>query len=189
MGLGNPGRCYEKTRHNAGFLLCEHIREFYGLPPFEDIERFKGEYTEGLIKGNPITLFRPLTYMNKSGEAVAPLVNYYKIDLQNVLVCYDDLDLPLGKIRFARSGGSGGHRGIESIIGQLGTKSFPRLRIGIGRPPEALAVKEYVLQSFWGDQLTIIEKVLDLAKDGVVCFLEKGITEAMNSYNGRIIEQ
>ncbi len=188
IGLGNPGREYEKTRHNAGFLLCESLAEHLHFPPFRADGRFCGDYSEGDYSGKRITLFRPMTFMNRSGEAVRPLVEFFKLDLSRILVCHDDLDLPLGKIRFQLNGGTGGHRGVESIVSHLGSRGFPRLRIGIGRPVNNSDVKKYVLERFPQSELRHFEKVLQLAKNGVLCFVEKGIHQAMNAFNGRLVE-
>lgn len=167
--------------------MCEHLRNAWGLAPFLKEGRFKGEATSGEIMGTRVAIFRPLTYMNKSGEAVRPLVDFFKLSPGHILVCHDDLDLPLGKIRFQPGGGSGGHRGIESIIAQIGTKDFPRLRLGIGRPPSGKEVRNYVLETFSAEEFEHFIKVLDVAKEGVMCFVEKGIQHAMNSFNGRMI--
>lgn len=168
--------------------MCEYLREKWGFPSFSEEKRFRGEAASGEVNGIPILLFRPLTYMNKSGEALRPLMDFFKLALDQLLVCHDDLDLPLGKIRFQSGGGSGGHRGIESIISHLGTRDFARLRLGIGRPPTGKDVRNYVLERFSSAEFTHLEKVLHVAKDGVMCFVEKGITQAMNSFNGRIVE-
>ncbi len=168
--------------------MCEYLADHLHFPPFREESRFKGDYSEGDYSGETLTLFRPMTYMNRSGEALRPLVDFFKLDLASVLVCHDDLDLPLGKIRFQLNGGTGGHRGIESIVTHMGTKDFPRLRIGIGRPTSSKDVKRYVLERFSPVELDHFKKVLQLAKDGVLCFVEEGIHQAMNRFNGRVVE-
>ncbi len=206
IGLGNPGSRYEITRHNAGFLLCEHIRYSLSFPPFIKELRFKGEYSEGRVAGssdtlnglnaanvtstataplNNLALFRPLTYMNRSGEAVKAVVSFFKLSLERFIVCYDDLDLPMGRIRFAAKGGSGGHKGIQSVISYLSTDKICRLRIGIGRSPNGLSVSDYVLGPFSREEAKILGSVLDLAKEGIMCFFNNGIDAAMNLFNGR----
>ena len=156
--------------------------------PFSEDGRFKGEAASGDVEGTHVVLFRPLTFMNKSGEAIGPLMDFFKLSPGNLLVCHDDLDLPLGRIKFQYGGGHGGHRGMESLIIHLGTRDFPRLRLGIGRPQVGKDVKSYVLGCFSPIELERFNHVLDVAKEGVMCFVEKGLTRAMNSFNGRIIE-
>ena len=126
--------------------------------------------------------------MNRSGEAVRLLVNYFRLDPARILVVHDDLDIPLGRIRFSQGRGSGGHKGIESIIEHLGTKTFPRLRVGIGRPHKGISGTQYVLQPFLKEEEEQFRKALSLAREGIVCFFEDGILAAMNSFNGRKVE-
>jgi len=127
--------------------------------------------------------------MNRSGEAVASVLNFYKIPLNRLLVVYDDLDLPLGSLKFAQEGGSGGHKGIRSIIGSIGSKEFPRLKIGIGRPFVPVPIDKYVLSPFMSEEAPMIDKVLDIGVKGLVYFLKKGIEGAMNEFNGMKIEK
>jgi PTH1 family peptidyl-tRNA hydrolase len=143
----------------------------------------------GVVAGMPTILLKPLTYMNRSGEAVAPLLNFYRIPASGLLVIHDDLDLPVGHIKFVRDGGAGGHKGVRSIIQCLGEKDFPRLKIGIGRPGVSLPVDSYVLSPFTPDERLIIDEVLEFVRDGVLCFLKGGIDVAMNEFNGLIVKE
>ncbi len=134
--------------------------------------------------GAKLYLVKPLEYMNRSGGPVAKVASYFHIDPQDLLVVHDDLDISLGRIKFARNGGHGGHNGVRSIISALGTKDFPRLKIGIGRPPKEIPADRYVLGTFSNDEKRVIEEVLELATDGIREFVENGIDSAMNKFNG-----
>ncbi len=186
VGLGNPGPQYRYTRHNVGFAVLDRLAPQFGLdfiphkkfPPYESVS--------GSMRGIPAILLKPLTYMNRSGDAVASVLNFYKIPLDRLLVVHDDLDLPLGSLKFAQGGGTGGHKGIGSIIGSIGSKEFPRLKIGIGRPFSPVPIDKYVLSPFLSEEAPVIDKVLDVSIKGLVYFLEKGIEAAMNEFNGKI---
>ncbi len=180
-GLGNPGPKHAKNRHNAGFHCLDLLAETWGLR-FDRV-RFKSYLAKGVWEGFKVVLAKPLTFMNASGEAVAPLVNWYRLPTSHLLVIYDDLDLPLGKIRLRPRGSSGGHKGMDSIIQRLGTRDFPRLRIGIGRP-ERGEPYQYVLSDFTPEQRAIMEETYKRAVAAVECFLREGIEEAMNRFNG-----
>ncbi|HHY76060.1 MAG TPA: aminoacyl-tRNA hydrolase [Firmicutes bacterium] len=184
VGLGNPGKKYRNTRHNVGYMVLDEIAG-----------RFRLTWTEGgfseraLLRlpidgGEELLLVRPLTYMNSSGIAVAEVMGDYKIEPSGVLVVHDDLDLPLGKVRFRRKGSSGGHRGIESIIEETGTSDFPRLKIGIGRPPDGVEAAEYVLSPFEGQDAEKIVEIVRLAAVAALDATVKGIGWAMARYNG-----
>jgi len=180
VGLGNPGIQYRDTRHNVGFMVIERwaselrisLREDnvarYGMVQFED---------------KRVILQCPLTYMNLSGRAVKLYKEQYSIMNENIMVVHDDLDFPVGRLRIVRDGGSGGHKGVSSIINALNSKEFARLRIGIGRPRYGEAVEEYVLSPFYKDELEIVEKVIDAAIEGCELFVSKGIDYAMNRIN------
>ena len=188
VGLGNPGPQYRHTRHNVGFAALDRLALQFGLdfvphkkfPPYESVS--------GFITGIPAILLKPLTYMNRSGDAVASVLNFYKISLDKLLVVHDDLDLPLGSLKFAQGGGTGGHKGIRSIIGSIGSKEFPRLKIGIGRPFGPVPIDKYVLSPFLSEEAPVTDKILDVSIKGLVCFLEKGIEAAMNEFNGLKME-
>ncbi|MHB0856600.1 MAG: aminoacyl-tRNA hydrolase [Anaerolineae bacterium] len=180
VGLGNPGREYAKTRHNVGYQSVDVLAEAHQIALAK--KRFSAVLGEGSISGHRVILAKPLTFMNDSGRAVAPLARWYKIPPAQVLVIYDDLDLPLGRIRLRPGGGSGGHRGVASIIENLGTGEFPRLRVGIGRPELGDPV-DYVLGAPTKDQEPAMLAALDLIQEIVPCFLEHGVQHAMNTYN------
>lgn len=180
VGLGNPGPKYANNRHNAGFQCIGRFAERHGLR--FSFYRFRASLAEGTILGRPVLLARPLTYMNESGQAVGPLVRHYGLRPQNLLIVYDDLDLPLGRIRLRARGSSGGHRGLDSILRHLGTTEGARLRLGIGRPLHGDAV-EYVLSDWGAEERPIMEAAYDKAVEAIDCFLEAGVAAAMNRYN------
>ena len=181
VGLGNPGRAYRETRHNIGFTLVNHLAERLGVE-FTRMES-NSLVTKGTYAGHQLILAKPITYMNLSGQAVRSLVRFYKIPLDKLLICYDDVDLPLGTLRMRPDGGAGGHKGMQSIIEQLGNQGFPRLRIGIGRPPGRKTAASYVLDDFSPDETEFLQVILDRAVDAVLTFVTDGIDTAMNQYN------
>lgn len=180
VGLGNPGMEHAKNRHNVGAQLLERFAARHRLS-FDKIES-QALLAHGELGGERVILLKPLTYMNQSGKAVRPAMLRYDIRMPDVLIAYDDLDLPLGKIRLRGHGGAGGHRGMSSIIASLGTQDIARLRIGIGRslgmPPE-----EYVLRDFSLEESIVLEEAYEKAIGALECFLREGITAAMNGYN------
>ncbi len=180
VGLGNPGRKYAHNRHNVGFQCLERLAQAHGLSFAQ--RRAKASLALGKIAEVGVVLARPLTYMNLSGQAVRQLANFYKLAFEDILVIYDDLDLPLGTIRLRPEGGSGGHKGMRSIIEALGSQAFPRLRVGIGRPPGNDAVS-YVLSNFGADEQITLESVYEKVVAAVELFLREGIEAAMNAHN------
>jgi len=181
VGLGNPGPRYARNRHNAGFQCLDafaraHHLIFTGLKARSRIAR-------GVIFNHPVILAKPLTFINESGWAVRGLVTHYGFDAQDILVVHDDLDLPLGRIRLRPGGGAAGHKGVQSIINALGTDKFPRLRIGIGRPPPGMEVVDYVLGNFDEDELATMMATYDRTMAAIGAFLQWGIKEAMSQYN------
>ncbi|MBN1401322.1 MAG: aminoacyl-tRNA hydrolase [Anaerolineae bacterium] len=180
VGLGNPGPKYAHHRHNVGFQCVDHLARVHGIPLHR--RRLKARLGEGHIGAHGVVLAQPLTFMNSSGEAVGPLSHWYKIPPERILVIYDDLDLPLGRLRLRPYGSSGGHNGMKSIIAALGTEDFPRLRIGIGRPQHGDPV-DYVLEPFRASERPLIEAVYERVDEMVRYLLEQGIAEAMNNYN------
>ncbi len=183
VGLGNPGREYRLNRHNVGFMLLDTLVEKHGLLAFTK-RQGKALITTGSLAGVPVVLAKPQTFMNLSGEAVSALVRFYQVPLERVLISFDEIDLPLGTIRMRAEGGSAGHNGMRSIIEQLGTEKFPRLRLGVGRPSGTKAAAGYVLKDFRGDDLEVITVTLDRAAEAAECFLKEGLVTAMNRYNG-----
>lgn len=180
VGLGNPGRKYAHHRHNVGFMAVSRLAKRHGLA-FKR-QKGKAKVAEGPIAGQRVILAKPQTFMNLSGESVARLVRFFKIPPQRVLVVYDDLDLPLARLRLRPGGGSGGHKGLKSVIERLGTQDFPRLRLGIGRPLHGDPV-DYVLQDFSAEERIEFERVLDRAVEAIEYWLIHGIDAAMNVSN------
>ena len=180
VGLGNPGSRYAGNRHNVGYQCIERLVQRHELGPGRLM--FKAQTTSGHIAGVKVVLARPLTFMNLSGEAVRPLLRWYRIALPDLLVIYDDLDLPLGKIRLRQQGGAGGHKGMRSIIEALGTEDFPRLRVGIGRPVHG-EPPDHVLSDFAPDEAIVMDLALDQAVAAVEIFIAADIGAAMNRFN------
>lgn len=180
VGLGNPGRAYENTRHNVGFKAVDLLAEGHQIK-LNKIKH-KALVGEGFISGQKVLLVKPQTYMNLSGQSVREVLEYYKIDPENLLVLYDDIDIPSGRIRIRKKGSAGTHNGMRSIIYDIRTDQFPRIRIGIGRETP-MDLKDFVLSGFSGDEKSAVEDAIRRAADGVVCYLEKGIERAMGEYN------
>jgi len=187
VGLGNPGKQYENTRHNIGFDVLDELARRYSLE-FSKTEH-RARTADGLIKQKRVLLAKPQTFMNVSGEAVRGIVDFYKIDLENLIVVHDDLDLPLGMLRLRTKGSAGGQKGVKNIIQQLGTQEFNRVRCGIGRPPGRMNPKSYVLKPFRGDDAITAKIVVDRAADAVETWLMEGIELAMTRYNGVVDEK
>lgn len=182
IGLGNPGREYLNTRHNIGFMLIDRVTirlNAHGMKMQSNAIVISAHYEE-----RKIILAKPQTYMNLSGQSVQGLLHFYKIPFENLIVAHDDLDLPFGALRIRPTGGPGGQRGMASTIEKLGTQDFPRLRLGIGRPPGRMDAKDYVLQDFSKDELKTLPEVLDRAADATFEFILKGLNAAMNKFNG-----
>jgi peptidyl-tRNA hydrolase, PTH1 family len=185
-GLGNPGSQYRYTRHNVGFAALDRLALKLGFDFIPNKKFPSYEIASGFIGSVPVVLLKPLTYMNRSGEAVASVLNFYKIPLDKLLVIHDDLDLFLGSLKFVQGGGAGGHKGIRSIIRSIGDKEFPRLKIGIGRPVSPVPADKYVLSPFLSEEAPVIDKVLNVGIKGLVCFLDKGIEFTMNEFNRKV---
>lgn len=181
VGLGNPGKKYEQTRHNVGFHVIDELLERHGWTLSK--EKFNGFYTMENVAGNKVILVQPYTFMNRSGECVKPLLDYFRIPMEDMLVVYDDLDLPTGKIRLRQKGGHGGHNGIRSMIDQLGENTFKRIRVGIGRPEGSMAVVDYVLNRFSKEQEDDVEDSVKQAADACEAWLTKDFSDVMNSFN------
>ena len=183
VGLGNPGREYAGTRHNIGFMTLERLAKRLALD-WQVNKKFTVHLAKGSHGGNTALLCKPQGYMNVSGKTVAPLARYYQIQAKQVMVVLDDLDLPLGAQRMCPGGGTGGHRGVESIKDCLGTGDFPRLRLGIGRPAPEQDVSGFVLGKFAENECGPLEKVLERAADQLECWMNQGLQAAMNNFNG-----
>jgi len=181
VGLGNPGERYRHNRHNIGFHCVERLARDHGIELSK--KRFKAVWGQGRIDGQSVIVAMPQTFMNDSGQAVAPLSRWFKITPEHIMVVYDDLDLPTGRVRLRPGGSSGGHHGIESIIEALGTRDFTRLRIGIGRPEFGDPI-DYVLNDISREQEPVLAEACKVAVRAIECFLTRGIREAMNQFNG-----
>ena len=190
VGLGNPEPKYDKTRHNIGFAAVDALSRSWKIPLAEN-RKFQGEYGEGIAAtGDKIRLLKPLTYMNRSGQAMQGVTSWYKLEPELVLVIYDDMDLPLGKTRLRLSGSAGGHNGMKSAIAHLGTQNFPRLRIGIGKPKGAANASEsgtvsHVLGRFSAAENQVMSLVLQFVVECVELSLKQGVEKAMNVCNSR----
>ncbi len=184
IGLGNPGREYKDTRHNIGFMLIDHIAVRLNARGMK--MQSKAIVISALHEERKVILAKPQTFMNLSGQSVQGLLHFYKIPFENLLVAHDDLDIPLGTLRIRPTGGPGGQRGMASTIEQLGTKDFPRLRLGIGRPPGRMDAKDYVLQDFSKDDMKLLPEVLEHGVDAALTFVTHGLNKAMNQFNGDV---
>jgi PTH1 family peptidyl-tRNA hydrolase len=184
VGLGNPGREYARTRHNAGFMVLDRLAGLWKASWVAD-KKFTARLARAERGGKRLILCEPKTFMNASGEAVGALAGFQKIPTSRILVVVDDADLPFGEIRLRPGGSSGGHHGLESIEQHLGTREYARQRIGIGRDdPAARQITGYVLGQFRPAEQDLLEKVLQKACEQIECWLAVGITQAMNQYNG-----
>lgn len=180
VGLGNPGPDYVKTRHNAGFMVLDRLAKRHGITGVKT--RFSAGVLDGQVAGHRCLLAQPMTFMNRSGTSVSEAVNFYKLELQNVLVVVDEAALPVGTIRLRATGSAGGHNGLSDIEQKLGTQDYPRLRIGVESPTRA-SRKDFVLGRFSEDQLADLDPALDRACDAIECWLNDGIDKAMSLYN------
>ncbi len=183
VGLGNPGRPYEKTRHNVGFEVLDGLAARYGVSL--QVRKFQAQWGEGLVGGRKILLIKPTTFMNRSGDAVSAMLQYFKIPHTRMLVIHDDLDLPLGRVKIVRRGGAGGHRGVASIIDRVGDGAFARLKMGIGRPRHGEPVEAYVLSPPYEDERDRFENMVSHGVQAARAVLEGGLDAAMNLYNQR----
>ena len=182
VGLGNPGKQYENTRHNVGFDAVDLLVDEYRVP--SSGKQHKAMYGKGVIAGQKVILAKPLTYMNLSGESVRALVDYYKIDPEEeLLVIYDDISLEVGQLRIRRKGSAGGHNGIKNIIANLGTSVFPRIKVGVGEKPKGYDLADYVLGKFSKEDRVLMEEGYDLACEASALIMQGAIDQAMNEYN------
>lgn len=182
VGLGNPGTKYEQTRHNAGFMVIDELLNRYNWELNKT--KFNGKYAVELLEGEKVILLKPQTYMNLSGESLRPLMDYYHIAKEDIVVIFDDLDLPAGKIRLRQKGGHGGHNGMRSIIDHLGTKDFNRIRVGIGRPDHPMPVIDYVLGKFSKEEQDKVQASIEHAADACEEWLKGAdFQQVMNKFN------
>ena len=185
MGLGNPGKDYAKTRHNAGFIVLDQLAKRWRTD-WKNEKKFHARMARAGRNERETLLCEPQTFMNSSGEAVAAVVNFYRIELPRMLVIVDDADLPLGQLRLRPSGSSGGHHGLESIEQHLSSREYARLRIGIGRTAGPREITGHVLGRFSSTEAQLADKVFAVATDQAECWLNDGIQKAMNQFNGTI---
>jgi len=181
VGLGNPGKEYQDTRHNAGFILLDRLLEIYGNP--KPLSKFNGSIYKKNFSGREILCIRPKTFMNLSGVTVAGAARHFEDILEKILVIHDDLDIEFGRIRLKSGGGTGGHNGLESITKSLGRADFDRLRIGVGRPYGQMDPADFVLSKFKKSERKQLDLTLSLAADAVQDYIEHGIEYVMNKYN------
>jgi PTH1 family peptidyl-tRNA hydrolase len=184
IGLGNPGREYRDNRHNLGFMVIDRLIVRLNARGIK--VQSKAIVTSATYEERKLILAKPQTYMNLSGQSAQGLLNFYKIPMENMLIAHDDLDIPFGTIRIRPGGGPGGQKGMASTIEQLGTKEFPRLRIGIGRPPGRMNPSDYVLQNFSREEMKILSEIVDRAAEAALTFVIEGLKKAMNKYNGSV---
>ena len=183
VGLGNPGREYEHSRHNCGFRAIDRLADRLGCKI--DKAKFQGLYGKTLYGGKPLYLLKPLTYMNLSGQSVLQLSAYFQIPPQRIIVLFDDISLEPGRLRVRAEGSAGGHNGIKSVIAQLGSEAFPRVKIGVGaKPNPEYDLAAWVLGSFPPAEEKAVSAALDAAGDAALTIIDKGVPEAANKYNG-----
>ncbi len=181
VGLGNPGERYGNTPHNVGFWVCDRLCERTGLE--DETKKFQGLFRRGRIGGMDVGVLKPQTYMNLSGESVAEALRYLPVELPDLLVIYDEMDLPTGRLRLRAGGGHGGHNGMRSMIERLGSNSFARIRVGVGRPPGKKSATAHLLSKMSRQQREDLENAVETAADAALIFLEQGIQAAMNRFN------
>ena len=187
VGLGNPGVEYAATRHNIGFDMITYLSDKYNIPV--NSREGKALVGKGILAGEKVMLAQPQTYMNLSGESVRALMDYYKIDIEDLLVIYDDISLDVGQIRMRGKGSAGGHNGIKSIIQHTGTQEFARIKIGVGQQPEGGDLVKHVLGRFSREEDGMFRDVFALAEEGLLAWLQEDMKSAMNKVNGRRIER
>ena len=180
-GLGNPGKEYENTRHNAGFMVMDALAEKIGADISE--KKHKALCGKGVIGGEKVILMKPQTYMNSSGESIRAAADYYKVDPEDILIVYDDISLAPGQLRIRAKGRAGGHNGIKSIIAHLGTQAFPRVKVGVGEKPKGYDLADYVLSRFPKDERVLMEEAFERAGEAAVCMMNDTMEHAMNQFN------
>lgn len=181
IGLGNPGKKYENTRHNVGFITIDYLASKYGVSVTK--LKHKALYGDGSIAGNRVILVKPQTFMNLSGESVREIIEWYKAPMSNIVLVYDDIDLAVGRIRVRPKGSAGTHNGMRSVLYQIRSDEFPRVRIGVGRPPEGWDLADFVLSRFGEDEKKAVEESVLKAAEAVTTIMESGVEAAMNKYN------
>jgi PTH1 family peptidyl-tRNA hydrolase len=183
VGLGNPGITYERTRHNVGFRVLDRLAEINHI--LISTKRFKSLYGVGRIDSERVILIKPMTLMNRSGDAVKKALHFFQVGMEDLIVIHDDLDLPFGRMRFKQRGGDGGHQGVRSIVESVGKNTFLRLKIGIGRPPRGMDPADYVLTPFDEIQLSDLVQIVSRAAEALKVVVLEGLGTAMNRYQGK----
>lgn len=181
VGLGNPGLQYENTRHNVGFMTIDYLANKYDIDVRKS--KFKSLYGQGEISGHKVMLIKPQTYMNNSGEAVRELRDFYKFDIDKLIVIYDDIDIDFGTIRIRKKGSAGSHNGMKSIIYQIQDDQFPRIKVSIGKKPEKWDLANFVLSGFSKEEAKILEDEIRIAAEGIEIILKDDTDKAMNKCN------
>jgi len=181
VGLGNPGREYEKTRHNTGFIAIDKLADKYNIEIAK--EKHKALIGTGIIEGEKVILVKPQTFMNLSGEAASEVINFYKEDIKNFIVIFDDIDLPVGTIRIKEIGSAGTHNGVKSLVHELGTQEFKRIKVGIGSPNGKMDLVSYVLGKFSNEEFNEIDKSTTDVVKAIELIIKEGVAKAMNEYN------
>lgn len=182
VGLGNPGKRYEKTRHNVGFDTIDVLAKYFGVE--FDKAKFRGIYAETRFNNEKIILVKPQTFMNISGDCVYQFMNYYGIDTQNLIVLVDDIDIKFGTVKLKKNGSAGTHNGLKSIIQRLeGDNNFPRVKIAVGKKPDYMDLADFVISKFTDKERKIIDKEIEIAKDAVIHIIESGVDFSMNRIN------
>lgn len=185
VGLGNPGRQYEKTRHNTGFRAMDLLAGKLGVRL--DRAKFSGLTGQGAYRGMKLVLLKPQTFMNLSGQSVAAAARFYKLPPERIIVLFDDISLPPGRLRVRKEGSAGGHNGIKSIIAELGTQSFPRVKIGVGAKPHPdYDLADWVMSTFSASEEKALEAALERGAEAALLICEKGVPEAANRFNGAV---
>lgn len=184
VGLGNPGVHYQSSRHNIGFQVIDRLAEINHI--LISTKRFKTLYGTGRIDFQKVILAKPMTFMNRSGEAVKKTIDFFQAGIEDLIIIHDDLDLPFGRLRFKQRGGDGGHQGVRSIIEVLGENNFIRLKVGIGRPPKGMEAAEYVLNLFDEIEKTHIDEILTQASEALKVMLREGMQRAMNRFQKKL---
>lgn len=181
VGLGNPEEEYSKTRHNMGFNVINKLSEQYEISV--DKKKFKGIYGKGVIENQDVILLKPQTYMNLSGESIQEIMHFYKIDIDKLIVIYDDMDIDVGVVKIRKMGGPGNHNGMKSVVQHLSTQKFARIRVGIGTPENKSDLITYVIGAIPKDEVEKLDKATSIAKDAVAEILKNGMDIAMNKFN------
>jgi PTH1 family peptidyl-tRNA hydrolase len=184
VGLGNPGMQYRMSRHNIGFQVVDHLAVISHISVRS--KRFRSLYGAGWIDSQQVVLVKPMTFMNRSGEAVKKAIDFFHLKLEDLVVVHDDLDLPFGRLRFKRRGGDGGHQGIRSIIERMGGSNFLRLKVGIGRPPQGMDPAEYVLDVYDKIEQPRLNQILSRAAESLKVMLLEGVEKSMNRFQKRV---